>query len=150
MKTGITNIVTQSFRRLVDEYGFCQQNEVCDAQNYSVDYTSSIFAIRVEKYRHEFYTLLYKSGNADKEISLFNLLAYLLRTAINAPVADYFLNELDIEERYRKQLAYITTVIERYLAEITDFFNTGDYATKFADIEKFMIEKYPRLYKRKP
>jgi hypothetical protein len=91
---------------------------------------------------------LHKPGNPDDQIDLFNLLAYLARPQQDVPNYEYFHEETNTEERYRKQLTHIATVLDQYFADINKFFSTGDYASKVTDVRDFMVKKYPELFKR--
>lgn len=73
-----------SFAKLIEKYGFNKVNEVNEGQSYWIEYRSNTFGIKIEKYRREFYTSLYKTGT-DKEIDLFNLLRYLNKGSLNFP-----------------------------------------------------------------
>jgi hypothetical protein len=137
-----------SFTKLVEEYGFSKVTELNDEQNYSVEYCSTTFGIKLEKYRREFYATLYKSGNPDKEINLFNLLRYLNQDSSNVPEAEYFHRETNLEDCYRKQFDHISTTVYENFAAMNDFFRSENYESKVTDITKFMLNKYPELFKR--
>lgn len=135
------------FEILISEYGFRKQNEINDGQSYSIEYNSDTFTIKVEKYRREFYVTVCKIGS-DKEINLFNLLGYLKRNSKDVPKSEYFTNEKNIDESYRKQFVHISDTIYDNFKVISDFFITGNYEAKIAEIEKYMQDKYPELFKR--
>jgi hypothetical protein len=138
------------FAGLIDRYGFSKENELNDGQSYSVEYSSNIFVIKFEKYRREFYATLYKTGHSDDEINLFNLLRYLNRDFTEF---EYFYGELhgenELEEYYRKQFNHISNTIYENFVVINDFFSSGNYESKFTDIRKFMLKKYPELFRQK-
>lgn len=148
MKLRFIEYLHDSFQNLVDKYGFSKTNEINDESSYSVEYRSNTLVIKIEKYRREFYVTLYKTGNADKEINLFNLLSYLKRDSLNVPVSAYFEEEKDINECYRKQLNYLSAIIYDNFILIDDFFRSENYKSKMEDIKKGMLEKYPWLFKR--
>jgi hypothetical protein len=148
MKIELSEIVSDSFKPLTEKYGLYQRSEILDGPTYSIEYVFNNFIVRLEKYRVEIYATLYKEDNPDEQIDLFNLLAYLTRPQSNAPVGEYFHNETNNEERFRKQLTHIAMVIDQYFAEIDGFFRFGGYASKVADVREFVINKYPWLFKR--
>ncbi|HET9058204.1 MAG TPA: hypothetical protein VFN30_15270 [Chitinophagaceae bacterium] len=149
MKPSFVKYIYEYFEKLIERFGLKKQNEQGDGQSYSVEYSSDIFVVRLEKYRREFYATLYKIGHSDDEINLFNLLQYLNKDATpKAPEAKYFPEESNIDECYRKQLRYITDVVCENFTELNDFFREGNYESKVKDIKRFMMEKYPELYKR--
>lgn len=147
MTTSLREIISSSFGSLAEKHGLHQQKEVNDAQSYSLEYSSKYFTLKLEKYRDEFYATLYKQGNSDKEIGLFNLLAYLAGPLLDCPAAEYFHNESNIEERYRKQLIHIATALDQHFTAISDFLEAEDYASKAAKVNEFMVNKYPELFK---
>lgn len=148
MKQNFQKYIYSYFAKLVEKYGFKKENEQTDEQSYSIEYCSNIFVIKLEKYRREFYATLYKTGNKNNEINLFNLLSYLNQASLNVSEAEYFRNEKDIEESYRKQLNHISTTIYKNFDGINNFFSSGDYESKVAEIRKFMLNKYPELFKK--
>src|SRR5208283_5017736 len=86
MKKPFANIVDDCFNALAEKYGFNRKTEINVGQTYSIEYGSDSFVIRLEKYRHEFYASLYKTGTSDMEINLNNLLAYLHLDSSIVPV----------------------------------------------------------------
>ena len=137
-----------SFTKLVERYGFSKLNELNDEQSYSIEYGSNTFVIKLEKYRREFYVALYKTGYPNNGVSLFNLLSYLNQTSLYVPMFKSFQEEKDLDECYKKQLNYISNTIYDNFAAINDFFKSGNYESKMADIDKFMLNKYPELFKK--
>lgn len=135
------------FGKLIEKYGFERQNEINDGQSYSVEYRSNVFVIKIEKYRREFYVTLSKIG-AEKAINLFNLLDYLIKDSKDAPKSEYFSSEENFEESYRKQLDHLSTVIYTNMDLIKDFFSSENYEVKVDEIDKYMQDRYPWLFKR--
>ncbi len=148
MTIRLAEIVASSFRTIADKYGFRQQNEVNNGSTYSVEYASKDFVVRLEQYRTELYATLYKTGNPDKQIDLFNLLAFMAHPQMAAPASEYFYDEANVEERFRKQVDYVTTVLDKDFAKICDFLKADDYASKVARVDDFMLKKYPELFKK--
>jgi hypothetical protein len=60
----------------------------------------------------------------------------------------YFSKESNADECYRKQLQYISNQIYENYSEIRKFFSSENYEFKFNDVKRFMIEKYPDLFKK--
>jgi len=54
----------------------------------------------------------------------------------------------NIEECYRKQLAYISTVIYENFDLIVDFFNEGKYELNVIEFEKYWKNKHPEFYNK--
>ncbi len=94
--------------------------EIYDGQSYSVEYGSNIFVIKIEKYRREFYVTLFKTSSK-QEVNLFNLLSYLNKESKESPKSEYFNDEVNMEESYRKQLDHISATICNNF-EIINFF----------------------------
>lgn len=137
------------FKNLIDVYGFNIKEELNEGDSSFILYSSNIFVIKLEKYRHEFYVTLHKLNVSDKEINLFNLLDYINQAKLNAPRAEYFKNEKNIDECYKKQLNYISNLIYDNYDEINDFFSSDNYEFNFADLENYIVNKYPDLFGKK-
>lgn len=136
------------FSKPLEKYKFIKENEFTEGDSYSVEYKSDSFVIKIIKYRREFYLTLYKSENPKNEINLFNLLQYLNKTT-EIPKSNYFTDENEIDESYRKQLNYLSTCLYENFEEINVFFSNKSYESKVVDLENFMINKYPNLFKKK-
>ncbi len=137
-----------SFRKLVEKYGFIKSKELNEEGVYLIEYRSDTFVINLEKYRREFYVTLYKTGYPDNGVALFNLLGYLNQLSSDVPMYKSFQEEKDLDECYKKQLNYITNTINDNFAAINDFFKGGNYESEMAEIEKFMLNKHPNLFKK--
>jgi len=148
MKHNFIKYIHNSFSKLVERHGLKKGSELNDGQSYSIEYLSDTFVIKIEKYRREFYGTLYKTGNIDREVNLFNLLYYLNQESSNVPKSNYFTDEGNLEECYRKQLNHISATIYENFEAINSFFSSENLDLKFADIEKFMLSKYPQLFNR--
>ena len=142
--------ISISFKKFVEKYGFVQQKEERDGQMYLVEYASSLFVIELETYRREVYASLRKTGIEDSWINLFNLLAYLGQSSTDVPKSNYYSEEKNVDERYCKQVEYITRVIEENILAIIEFFGAKDYPSKYADVEAFVIKRNPELFKKLP
>jgi hypothetical protein len=147
MNSDLGSIVRQSFAPFVDKHGLTQLGEVSDGETYSIEYASDVLVIRLERYRDGLLPSLYKAGFAHKRVGLFNLVAYLTNPQ-NSPVADYFPDEQDLSERLRKQTTHIAATLERYWTSIVQFLSTSTYLAKVAEVEAFVIGKYPEVFKR--
>jgi len=148
MNCEILNIVNQYFNVFVDKYGFYPISQKNENSDCSIEYACKTFVISLETYRHEVYAALYRTCDSNNRISLFNLIAFLASPSSNVPEANFFFMELDVEQRYRKQLAHIASTLESYLPEITKYFSAEDYIKKKAEAQKFVMNKYPGLFKR--
>ena len=112
-----------------------------------IEFSSNDFVIRIEKYFREFYASLYKMGKADYEVNLFNLLEYLKQNDDEKPESNYFRNEKDLDECYRKQIDYISSTIYKNYNLINDFFNRQDYESNVSSFEKYWKIKHPEFYR---
>jgi len=148
MEQNFIKYVYEFFKRLIEVYGFQIKTELNEGQSYMIEYNSGNFVIKIEKYFREFYVTLYKLNNPDKEINLFNLLEYLRQGDAQVPKSEYFRNEKNIEECYKKQLNHISEVIYENYNLINDFFNSNDYELKMVEFEKYWKSKHPELYKK--
>lgn len=133
--------------KLVVEHGLQKKAELNDGQSYMIEYSSRNFVIKIEKYYQEFYVLLYKVNKPDYAINLFNLLEYLKQDEANIPRSEYFRKEKMIDERYRKQLNYLSEMIYMNYSLIDDFFNGDSYDFKIKELEEYWKKKHPELYK---
>jgi hypothetical protein len=148
MEQKILKHLYNSFAELVEKYGFSKVNEVNEGQSYWIEYGSTNFVFKLEKYRKEFYATLYKTGNPVKEVDLFNLLAYLNEAAADIPESEYFRKEKDIEECYKKQLSHISATLYEHYEAINNFFSSKNIDLQFSEIREFMLKKYPELFKK--
>jgi hypothetical protein len=148
MNSDLASLVNQSFAPFVDNHGLTQLGEVNDGETYSIEYASDVFVIRLERYRDALLPSLYKAGFAHKRVGLFNLVAYLTNPSQNSPVADYFPDEQDLGERFRKQTVHIAATLDGYWTSIVQFFSTSNYLARDAELEAFVIRKYPEVFKR--
>jgi hypothetical protein len=137
------------FKIIIELYGFKIKEEINDGRYYMIEYSSKNFVIKIEKYFREFYLTLYKNDFLKQEINIFNLLDYLNRDFLPF---EYFYEEFsdknELEKYYIKQFNYLSKVVVDNFTTISNFFRSKDYELKIADLEKFMINKYPELFKR--
>ena len=136
------------FKKFIDVFGFTVKDEFNDGESYFIEYSSKTFVIKIEKYFREFYATLYRLDDFQEEINLFNLLDYLNQGSETKPTSEYFHKEKNIEECYKKQLNQISTLIYNNYAAINDFFNSEDYKSKIIDLNSYIINKYPKLFKK--
>ncbi len=148
MEQTFIKYIYEFFKKLIEVYGFKIKTELNEGQSYTIKYSSKDFVIKIEKYFREFYVSLYKVNESDNGVNLFNLLEYLKQGAADVPRSEYFRNEKDVEECYRKQLGYISSVIYENYASINDFFSSDNYELKVAELEKYWKNKHPELYKK--
>jgi len=140
------NNLYDSFSNLIRVYGFSKLKEVNDQESYLIDYGSDNFVIELEKYRREFYVILFKTGHNDSGVNLFNLLSYLNQDSTDTPTSNYFKEEKDLEESYKKQFNHISNAVYDNFDKINDFFANENYKTKLVEIRQFMVKKYPGLF----
>ncbi len=136
------------FTSLIELYGFQIKTELNEGKSYMIEYSSGIFVIKIDKYFREFYATLYKRNKPDSEINLFNLLEYLKQDNEQVPKSEYFRKEKDLEESYKKQLNYISSVIYENYNLINDFFSSDDYEIKRTEFEKYWKNKHSEFYKK--
>jgi hypothetical protein len=148
MKHKFQTYLHDSFAKLVEKYGFTKSTELNEKEAYSIEYRSDTFVINLVQYWREFYVSVYKIGYPNKAVNLFNLLKFLNQASSSVPESNYFREEKDLADCYKKQFNYISDIIDESFIELNDFFKTGDYDSKMAEIEKYMINKYPDLFKR--
>lgn len=134
------------FKKMVEVYHFQKKTEMNKGQSYTIEYSSDIFVIKIEKYFREFYATLYKVNKPNREINLFNLLEYLSAGNMEAPKSEYFRKEKNIEECYRKQISHISSVIYDSYDRINEFFREENYDLKMAEFEKYWKNKHPEFY----
>lgn len=138
--------IDEFFERLIEEYGFRIKEEFNEGQSFMIELNSGAFVIKIEKYFLEFYATLFNTKSLDNEINLFNLLEFLKKDDKNIPKSEYFRNEKDIEECYRKQLANISSAIYDNLSLINEYFNSEGYERRVMEFEKYWKNKHPELY----
>lgn len=148
MENSFIKHIYDFFKKLIELHGFQIKTELNERQSYMIEYGSSNFVIKIEKYFREFYTTLYKANKPDSEINLFNLLEYLKHNDAKVPKSEYFRNEKDIEECYKKQLNYISIVIYENYNLIDNFFSGNDNELKMAEFEKYWKNKHPEFYNK--
>jgi len=147
MEQSFIKYVYVFFQKFIEKYGFKEKTKINEEQSYMVEYCSEDFVIKIEKYFLELYISLYKVNKPDDEINLFNLLEYLKQNDPIIPKSEYFRKEKDIEECYRKQLDYISSVLYENYDLINDFFGDDRYELMITEFEKYWKKKHPEFYK---
>jgi hypothetical protein len=142
MTQHFTKYIYNFFNRLIESYEFIILEENDKEQSYFIKYASKNIVIQIEKYFREFYVTIYKIGDQDKQINLSNLLEFLNKYPLDAPSDKFFHKEKDLEECYKKQLSFISSLIYDNLTDINDFFISEDYDIKMEHIEKIMMKKW--------
>lgn len=148
MEQAFLKYIYKFFKNLIEVYGFKTKTELNEGQSYLIEYSSDNFIIKIQKYFREFYVTLYKLNKPDYEINLFNLLEYLRKGDRQVPKSEYFHDEKDIEECYRKQFAHISSVVYDNYKLINDFFRESEYELNTMEFEKFWKDKHPEFYKK--
>lgn len=138
--------VNDFFKFLLLEFNFHITKEESENDDYSIEYSSTSFVIKIEKYFKEFYVTLYKFNDSNSEINLFNLLQFLRRGELLIPMSEYFKNEKNIDECYQKQLTYLSQIIYKNYDQINDFFDEKKYKENIIELEDFWRREHPELY----
>jgi hypothetical protein len=147
MKESFLKKIDEIFEKLLVKYAGVKEHEVNEGNTYFVDYRFESFVLNIENYRREIYAALYKVGDSHNVVNLFNLLMYLNQGSPNVPEANYFKDEEDLEECYKKQLVHISSIVDDNFTIINTFFNRQNLDSKFKDIREFMIRKHPNLFR---
>ena len=147
MEQTIVKYNYEFFKKLIEVYGFKMEKELIEEQSCKIEYSSDDFIIKIEKYFREFYLSLYKINKPESEINLFNLLDFLRQSDKFVPRSEYFHNEKNIEECYRKQFAHLSSIIYDNYELIIDFFREGKYESNEIEFEKYWKGKHPEFYK---
>ena len=148
MQHEVNVIIEESFSRLITELGFRKENTV-DTNCDSAKFISEHFGIKVEKYRREFYVTLFKLESPNQEINMFNLLNYLNLNSNLVLESNYFADEANVMNSYRKQLEYISSTLYRNFQTIKEFFGREDFSSEHDRVNEFMRAKYPNLFQQK-
>lgn len=148
MQEDIVKYIDDCFENLLGKFGFIKQNEVNEDRTFFVEFSAKTFAVKLEKYRREFYATLYKKDRPDDEINLYNILQYLNQNSSNVPESNYFVDEDDIEECYRKQIRHLASDISDYFPQLDEFFNHEEYDSEIENLDKYLQEKDPELFGR--
>ncbi len=131
--------------KLAEDYGFHKANEINDEYSYSIEYISKAFVFLFQTYHQEMYVTIYKTGCPKRSVDLINLLNY-----INQPITilmyDFYIEEKDLNERYKKQLRYLSNIIYANLTKINNFLSSTEYELKLSNLRMYMINKYPNLF----
>jgi hypothetical protein len=135
------------FEKLMKVYSFKIKSEINEGQTYMIEYSSTDFVIKIEKYFREFYVTMYKVNDESNEINLFNLLEFVKQNDLNTPKSKYFRTEKNLEVCYKEQLKYLSTVIYDHYAIIIDFFCNDNYESRLAEFDKYWQDKHPELYR---
>lgn len=148
MEQHFVKYIYEFFKRLIEIYGFHKRKELNEGQSYMIEFSSSNFVIRIEKYFREFYASLYKEGEQDYQINLFNLLEYLVQDDEKVPKSNYFRNENENDICYKKQIDHISSVLYKHYRLIDNFFNENNYELKVKEFERYWKGKHPEFYNR--
>jgi hypothetical protein len=132
---------------LISKYGFSKGKEIYDDQSLSIEIRSNTFVVKIEKYRREIYITLFRPGYDENEIHLFNLIQYLFQK--DNVSSNYFSEIEDLAECYRRQIENSSTALKKYYEDIFHFFNVDDFRSQLEEVNRYMQERYPELYKRR-
>ncbi len=154
MQEDTARYINDCFQNLVEEFGFVKQREVNEDQTFFVVFSTKTFAVKVVEYRRELYAWLHRVDHPDEEvdlytddeIDLYNLIEYLNQNSSNVPKSNYFVDEVDLEECYRKQIKLITSTISDFFPQLDEFFNREEYNSELENIDRFVVERNPDLF----
>ncbi len=146
MQEDTVRYINDCFQNLVEEFGFVKQNEVNEDQTYFVVFSTRTFAVKVVKYWRELYAWLHRVDHPDDEIDLHNLLEYLNQDSSNVPKYNFFVDEVDLQECYRKQIELIASTISDCFPQLDEFFNREEYDSELERISRFVVEGNPDLF----
>jgi hypothetical protein len=148
MKPTVSQLVNSCFHALVEKHGLRQIEEMETNEAYSTKFVTTNFVVKLEKYRTDIYATLLKSVEARREMDLFNLVDYLRSSSVTEIVPDYGIrDEGGISEGYRKHLGKISSALMRNFTAIDGFFAAEDFERSAQSVDKFMIDKYPDLFR---
>jgi hypothetical protein len=136
------------FRKLIETYKFKIRTELNEGDFYMIEYSSDNFVIKIEKYFREFYVTFHKTNSPNSEINLFNLLDYLKNGDEQIVKSEYFHNEKEVNECYKKQFAHLSSTIYNNYELISDFFSEEKHELNMIKFEKYWKSKYPNFYNK--
>ncbi len=136
------------FDELVSKFGFEVRGERVNDDFHFIEYASKKYVIKIEKYHLELYPSVYSLSDQDNEINLFNLLGFLKQDDSHTPKSNFFRNEKNIEESFKKQLSHISGVIYNNLNSLDDFFSEDRYKRNSLEFHKYWKRKHPELYRK--
>jgi len=148
MNQAVKEYIHDLFEKLMDDYCFIIKTELHDNQSYMIDFTSKTITIRIEQYYRELYTSLYQTSKPNFQVNIFNLLDYLMPDKKKVPQGEYFHNEKNLDECFKKQLNHIFITIYENYNLISDFFIADDYEARITEFDKYWANKHPELYKK--
>jgi hypothetical protein len=143
MNAEVVNHIHKSFEILTTRYGLSMLNEINEDQYYLVEYGSKDLKIEIESYYRELYAAVYKTDKSKDGIALFNLLGYLKQDSLDKPEPNFFREEKNLDECYKKQISHIVTALLENYPMIKDFFENDSYDA----FEKYWKTKHPEFYK---
>lgn len=141
MDNEVIEYIDNSFKWLFEMHNFKRAIKINEGKSFLIELRSKEFVVVLESYRREIYCTLSKINGADSKINLFNLLDYFKKDNNNTAITNYF------NQSYKKQIEYLSDVIHDNFADISNFFNQDKLEIRFAEIRKFIINKYPDLFK---
>ncbi|RZA02201.1 MAG: hypothetical protein EOP47_07895 [Sphingobacteriaceae bacterium] len=146
MNAEVLNHIHKSFEVLTTKYGLTMFNEI-NNDGYLLEYGSNDFVIEIEKYYRELYAAVYKKDISKDGIALFNLLGYLKQDSLDKPESNFFREEKNLDECYKKQISHIVTALLENYSIIKDFYENDSYELKIDAFSKYWRTKHPEFYK---
>jgi hypothetical protein len=129
------------FERLLNLYSFEVTSEINEDQSYLIEFSSTDYTIKIEKYFREFYLTLYRNDDSENEISMFNLIEFLHQDDLNTPKFKSFGGARDMEECFIKQFEHLSTVFFNYHSEINGFFSNANYKSNIEYLKLYCMSK---------
>lgn len=143
------SIVDESLGRALAEAGYFKVENYDDQYRESIHFESDFVGVRLERYHYEIYATVYRTGDRENQVNLFNLLEFLNVDFERFIYSSDPVNEHGGIDKYaRKQLLNIAKAVHENQSRIRDFFKDERYASNIADVRQFMINNYPQLFVR--
>lgn len=117
-----------------------------DGNFHLIEFNSKYFVLKIENYHRELYPTLYKRGYSNFEINLFNLLDYLVGCDQDVPQSNFYKDEKDLDECFRKQFLYISHIISNYIEVLCNFFSDSRFESNAKKFEAYWKIKHPEFY----
>jgi hypothetical protein len=140
-------MIDETFKKLVEEFGFRKIMEIDDGKTYDVKFESGNIVLEIEKYRRDFYTYLYRTDDPSGAVSMYNVLDYVTKGYSRIPQPNYFMEVENLDEYYRMQLEYISNTILVNLQAIIKFFESDNYEEQKNKLREYLKRKHPEWFR---
>lgn len=146
MDTKVKQFLHETFSELETKYGYTVAEEYDNNSTYFIDYQSCMLTLELTAYHHEFSATLLKK-DIEQGVALFNLLDYLGCDISWRGISHFPKEGTDLNERYKAQLIYLADIIHKNIDLINEFFSRTDIKEQFSEMTRFVVKKYPNLFK---